>query len=142
VERRTAVRLLIVGGAALVVLGLSVIPWGQGLVGESASPGDIRRLFTDDYSSPDFNASVQIAYHEWGFWLFIALCLLACFLVSGPIPAMVATAVGVVAGAAWHQAGIGTVTNLTFGAYVPEIGAALVVVGLGIGIRDVRHQRS
>jgi hypothetical protein len=135
-------RLLTIGGAALVALGLSILSWGQGLFGESASPGDIRRLFTDNYPSPDFNASVQIAYHEWGFWVFIALCVLACFLANGPIPAMAATAVGIVACAAWHQAGIGTVTNLTFGAYVPEIGAALVVVGLGIGIRDVLDQRS
>jgi hypothetical protein len=74
--------------------------------------------------------------------VFIALCLLACFLVNGSIPAMAATAAGIVVCAAWHQAGIGTVTNLTFGAYVPEIGAVLVVVGLGIGIRDVVYQRS
>jgi hypothetical protein len=142
VERPTTVRLLTIGGAALVILGLSVIPWGRARFGESASPGDIRRLFTDDFPSPDFNASVQIAYHEWGFWVFIALCVLACFLVNGPVPAMAAAAVGIVVCAAWHQAGIGTVTNLTFGAFVPEIGAALVVVGLGMGISDVLDRRS
>jgi hypothetical protein len=142
VERSTIVRLLTIGGAALVVLGLTVIPWGRAQFGESASPGDIRRLFTDNYPSPDFNASVQIAYHEWGFLVFIALCVLACFVVNRAIPVMAATAVGIVACAAWHQAGIGTVTNLTFGAYVPEIGAALVVVGLGISIRDVLYERS
>jgi hypothetical protein len=142
VERPTTVRLLTIGGAALVILGLSVIPWGRARFGESASPGDIRRLFTDDFPSPDFNASVQIAYHEWGFWVFIALCVLACFLVNGPVLAMAVAAVGIVVCAAWHQAGIGTVTNLTFGAFVPEIGAALVVVGLGMGISDVLDRRS
>jgi len=55
---------------------------------------------------------------------------------------MVATIAGVAVCGAWHQAGIGTVTNLGLGAYIPEIGAVLVVIGLACGIAKVRDQSS
>jgi hypothetical protein len=138
-DRAVVARLVTIGGLALVVLGLTVIPWGA--AGVEASPSEVRALYTE-FPSADFNESVQRAYHLWGFWLFIGLCLVAAFLVDGPVAAAVAVAIGVAACGAWHQAGIGTVTNLGFGAYAPEIGAALVVVGLLIGIAEVREPSS
>jgi hypothetical protein len=135
-SREVGARLLTVAGTILVVLGLTVIPWGA--AGIEASPSDVRAIY-DDYRDPDFNASLEIAYHAWGFLLFMALCVLGVVLVlldvdDRPVPALVATLVAVAACGAWHQGGIGTITNLGLGAYTPEIGAALVVVGLWISI--------
>jgi len=54
---------------------------------------------------------------------------------------MTTAAVAVAFGAIWHQTGIGTLTNLAIGAYLPGLGAALAVIGLVTGIVEVASQK-
>jgi hypothetical protein len=136
-ERETVARLLTGVGVAVVLVSMFLLPWSRG--------GDryleFRPRLADFYTYADFNAKLAISYHAWGYLLFVAGCVAAWIAVYRGRVAMTIAAVAVAFGAIWHQIGIGTVANLAIGAYLPELGAALAVIGRVTGIVEVASQK-
>lgn len=141
-ERDVVARVLTAAGAGLVVTGLFLVPWGLDGTGRKVGFLRLRGPLRDSFVDPGFDDRVQAAYLSWGFLVLVALCGLAVLLTVNRHPAAMAmTALGVALCGLWHQAGIGTVTNLDAWAYVPELGAALVVVGLLTGLGESMARR-
>ena len=124
-------------GAALVVAGLGFLPWVE--AGAGGWWGEPQLTFLEvreAYLSR--GAMSQASFLIWGFVPLLALCAVAYAVAGRRLQSQAWVAAAVAGCVVWNRYSLGVIDGPRYGAYAPELGGALVVVGLLVGISQAR----